>query len=133
MGEDADPHLIAHCGPTAVEGEAAFKALLERQPDITGLVCFNVISAVGALRVARSRNIMVPGDLSIVAIHDVKFARDLWAPLCVVRMPLAEMGQAAIRTVCGGDAKTPTRTTIAADPELVIRESTAPPHGQPEA
>lgn len=127
MGTDADPDLIAHCGPRAVEGEAAFEALLDCQPGMTGLVCFNVISAIGALRVARARNIAVPGDLSIVSIHDVKFAQDLWAPLCVVRMPLAEMGQAAIRTVCGSDAKTPTRTTIAADPELVIRKSTAPP------
>ena len=130
MGADADDALIVHSGPTAAEGEAAVRALLERQPDITGLVCFNVVAAIGALRAAKALGVRVPEDLSVISIHDVKFAEDLRVPLTVVRMPLAEMGRVAIQTVCGTDQEKKQRIGLQKAPELVIRESTSAPRSK---
>ena len=127
MGGDADEACVTHSGPTAAEGEAAARDLLSRHPDLTGLVCFNAVAAVGALRAARALGRNVPEDLSVIAIHDLKFAGDLRVPLTVVRMPLAEMGRASIRTICDPSHARATTHRITTRPELVIRASAAAP------
>ncbi len=127
MGGDVDEDCVTHSGPAAAEGEVAAHDLLSRHPDLTGLVCFNAVAAVGALRAARALGRDVPGDLSVIAIHDLKFAADLQVPLTVVRMPLAEMGRASIRTICDPNGARAPTTRITTPPELLIRESTAPP------
>ncbi len=132
MGADADPSLVAHSAPFAVEGEALTRELLSRRPDITGLVCFNVVAAIGATRAATALGLDVPRDLSVVSIHDVKFAEDLKVPLTVVRMPLAEMGQVATKTVCIEAPELPARIAIETSPEFVHRQSTAAPGRRPK-
>lgn len=126
MGEEADDSLVVYSAPLAVEGETAALELIERHSDMTAMVCFNVIAAVGALRAARARGIAVPEKLSIIAIHDVKFAGDLWVPLTVVRMPLSALGEAAMKAVCNTEPAERKREVIDARPTLVLRESTAP-------
>ena len=131
MGADADPSLVAHAGPFVTEGEAATRELLLLRPDITGLVCFNVVAAIGATRAASALGLDVPRDLSVVSIHDIKFAEDLKVPLTVVRMPLAELGQVATRTVCIEAPELPARIAIETAPEFVQRQSTAEPGRRP--
>ncbi|MCY3878999.1 MAG: LacI family DNA-binding transcriptional regulator [Rhodobacteraceae bacterium] len=127
MGAAADPSLVAHAAPFAAEGASVTRELLLRRPDITGLVCFNVVAAIGAMRAANALGLDVPQDLSIVSIHDMKFAGDLKVPLTVVRMPLAEMGRVATKTVCIEASEIPARITIGTAPEFVQRQSTAVP------
>ncbi|MEM7319652.1 MAG: substrate-binding domain-containing protein, partial [Pseudomonadota bacterium] len=129
MDSRADDDLITYSGPTAAEGEDATRSLLERRPDLTGLVCFNIVSAIGALRAARALNLQVPHDLSIISIHDVKFSEDLRVPLSVVRMPLAEMGRIAIRTVSDPPEADKSTIRLQIAPELVLRKSTGPVGG----
>ncbi|MEM9476962.1 MAG: LacI family DNA-binding transcriptional regulator [Pseudomonadota bacterium] len=127
MGEDADEALVVHSGPLAVEGEAAMRDLFARRRDFSGLVCFNVVSAIGALRAARALGISVPDELSVISIHDVKFAQDLRVPLSVVRMPLSELGRAAIQMVSEDSVASATRVSIESPPELIVRASTTRP------
>lgn len=126
MCEDADDDCLVFSGPSAKEGEAAMRALLERQGGLTGLVCFNVVTAVGALRACRAMGLRVPGDLSVIAIHDVKFAEDLHVPLTVVRMPLAEMGRTSVQLICSPQSASNVNVHVSTPPELVIRKSCAP-------
>ncbi|MCY6379419.1 LacI family DNA-binding transcriptional regulator [Hoeflea prorocentri] len=127
MGALSHDHLIAHCAPDTTAGEVAMRELLERDQDVTGLVCFNVVSAIGALRVARAAGFRIPEDLSIVAIHDVKFAEDLKVPLTVVAMPLSELGQEAVKMVCTPPPEPKSRLLLDHKPELILRESTTIP------
>ena len=127
MADRTHADCIVFSAPNSDAGEAATRELLERRSDISGLVCFNVVAAVGALRIAREKELSVPGDLSIVAIHDVKFAQDLWPPLTVVSMPLREMGQLAVQTVCTPPPEERTSLQLETEPRLVVRQSTAPP------
>ena len=46
------------------------EALLASGTMPTGLVCCNVLTAIGAMQKARDLSIRIPEDLSIVAIHD---------------------------------------------------------------
>lgn len=127
MATRARADCVVFSAPNPEAGETVMREFLERRPGISGLVCFNVVAAVGALRIAREKGLSVPGDLSIVAIHDFKFAQDLWVPLTVVSMPLREMGQLAVKTVCTPPPEAKTSHQLETKPRLVIRQSTAPP------
>ena len=128
MGDRACEDRVVFAPSSSDGGEQGMLALLERHQDLTGLVCFNAVAAVGALRAAKTKGIKVPQDLSVIAIHDVAFARDLWVPLTVVSMPLSEMGQIAVKTVCSPPCSAGERITLQTPPRLVVRVSTTAPN-----
>jgi len=117
---------ITSLGYTGADGRAAVELLLERGPLPTGLVVANLNAALGVLAAIHARELRVPADVSIVALHDVWYADSTWPPITTVRMPLAELGSAAVARVADG-ASGVTRTTITSPPELLVRQSTATP------
>ncbi len=127
MGTDADDALIVHAPPNVTQGELGMQELLERRSDITAVVCFNVVSAVGALRQIKSAGLRVPDNLSVIAIHDLQFAPDLSIPLTVVAMPLSEMGELAVKSICVPQPSPRACTILSQRPELIVRKSAAPP------
>jgi LacI family transcriptional regulator, galactose operon repressor len=84
-------------------GASAMVALLERCPDITAVFCLTDTMAVGALGVLRHRGIDVPGEMSLLGFDDISLAADLTPALSTVHIPLAKMGEAAIRLILEGD------------------------------
>lgn len=114
-------------GHTTADGQRAMDRL---EPGAaTGVVVSNVLAAVGAMSSARERGLRVPGDVSVVAVHDVFFAPHLTPPLTVVRMPLRELGRrsaAALLRQLGGEPA-PHEVVDDPPPELVVRGSTGPP------
>lgn len=109
-------------------GERAAIELLN-VPGLTGIVCYNDLTAIGALRGARSAGVQVPDDLSVVGFDDVDLAAWTDPPLTTVRQQISEMGRWAVarldRDLSGGTGgRLPPRTVHLA-PELVIRGSTA--------
>ena len=119
--------LVAYAPPNSDGGEFAVSELLKRNVDITGLVCFNVVAAVGVLRFARKIGLKIPQELSVIAIHDVKFAQDLSVPMTVVSTPLFEMGQAAVKAVCFPKSEVRSSFQLVTEPKLLIRKSTSRP------
>jgi LacI family transcriptional regulator len=63
--------------------------------------------------------------MSLIAFHDVWYADALWPPLTTVRMPLRELGAAAVELLLDGDRSTPTHRVIDDPPVVITRESTA--------
>lgn len=117
---------ITSLGYTGVDGRAALELLLERGPLPTALVVANLNAALGVLAAIHARELRVPADVSIVALHDVWYADATWPPITTVRMPLAELGAAAVARVADGSSAV-TRTTISSPPELLVRQSTTAP------
>ena len=109
-------------------GAKAGRALLERSPDLTALYASTLSQAVGLLHVAWELGLRVPADLSVVAYDDMPLADYLRPPLTTVRMPLAELGAAAVdallEQLLGGEAHD---VTVETEPEVIVRGSTAPP------
>jgi len=102
--------------------------LLNRGVDFTALVCYNDISAIGAIRAMMDRGLRVPADISVVGFDDIQGAAFHNPSLTTIRQPLAQMGVVAARILLQrirGQATFPDMVPIM--PELVIRESTAPP------
>lgn len=120
---------VTRLGYQPRNGEEAVQRLAALQPRPTGLVVANINAAMGALLAARRGDWAVPGELSVVAIHDAWPTDNTWPPLTTVRMPLFELGVAAIEALVRF-----IDTGVAGDqvverpaPVLVLRDSTARP------
>ena len=126
-GGTLDPDLITWIGYRPEDGRAALDQLLDLAAPPTAVVVANVNAAIGVLAQARARNLRVPEDLSVVAIHDAWTAEHTWPPLSCVRMPLYELGRTAVgalvSAIAGGEEQHLLIETP--QPRLVIRASTS--------
>ncbi len=124
------PTWVRKHGYRAEDGvEAATSLLTARGRRPTAIVVANVNAAIGALRAARDCGVSVPGDLSVIALHDVWFSEYSTPQLTVVRMPLYEMGHYGIVDLHAQMEGEPPKARKIVDPApiLEVRESTAPP------
>lgn len=89
-------------------------------------------AAVGAMLAAARLGLTVPGDLSIIGFDDQeKLAECAVPPLTTIALPHAQMGEEAVtRVLALAAGETFTERRLALPCNLVVRESTAPPHAQ---
>lgn len=123
------PGLIASGNYTFESGVAAGNRLLELSPRPTAIFASNDEMAAGLVHAACSRDIDVPGTLSIIGFDDTPTAAHIWPPLTTVRWPIAAMGRAAALKLVGSLAQS---ESVAPEPSLFIsslvrRASVAPP------
>lgn len=112
-------------GYSGENGRAAVGELLAAGLLPTALVVANLNAALGVLAEIHERGLRVPHDVSIVAMHDVWYADATWPPITTVRMPLRELGAAAVSRLLDGE-ETVTHLAIAEpEPELRARASVA--------
>lgn len=104
-------------------GAAAAGRLLDR--GVTGIVCGSDLMALGAIRAARQRGLVVPRDLSVVGYDDSPLIAFTDPPLTTVRQPVAPMASAAVRALLDEIQGQPApRSEYVFPPELVVRAST---------
>ncbi len=95
----------------------------------TGVVVANINAAVGAVRGARELGLPVPGDVSVVALHDTWIAESTGPSISTVRMPLYELGREGALMLAlrlQGEGAVDLMITDPA-PVLLHRESSGPP------
>jgi LacI family transcriptional regulator len=105
-------------------GHQAAPQALEHTP--TALVCFNDLTALGAISRLRDLGLRVPDDISVTGFDDIAMARHLQPRLTTVVSPKQQLGEQAWTAMAGalqGDDGVDS-TLISASP--VIRESTGP-------
>jgi LacI family transcriptional regulator len=93
--------------------------------EITAIVALSDVMALGVLAELRERGIRVPGAVSVVGFDDIQVAADVSPALTTVRLPMAELGAAAMRLAMLEPASRPRRKTTGH--ELIVRASAAPP------
>jgi LacI family transcriptional regulator len=128
-GLDYQPYLIS-----AVEGmSAGYQAaqqLFKLDSLPTAIFAAEDFLAFGALKAAYDSDIPVPGDLSVVGFDDHPYAEFSVPALTTVRQPIEHIAEYAcqllIRLIEG---ETVAERQILVQPELIIRQSTAPPPG----
>lgn len=126
-GLEPAPHWFASDSSTITGGSAAAIHLLKDAPEITGIVCFNILSAIGALEAIKGSGLRIPEDISLVALHDIEFAKHLTPALTTIAMPLFEMGRRAVEVVSNGSIPKPGQTIIQTPaPTIEVRQSTGP-------
>jgi len=131
-GLDPRSVLVVEGDELVAGGAAATEAMLAAPEPPTGIVCYNDLTAVGALRAVRRAGLRVPDDVSLVGFDDIEMAAWTDPPLTTVRQPTEAMGRWAVERLADalpGGRPAPERVTLR--PVLVVRESTAPPptHG----
>ena len=108
-------------------GEEAMTRLLASGARPQLVVAVNDVMALGALAALRAAGRVVPDDLALAGFGDITTLRDVVPGLTTVRIPLEEVGVAAMRLVLepgGSDAP----NVVDVPTEVVLREST-PPRG----
>jgi LacI family transcriptional regulator len=112
-------------------GYPVAQELLQKGRRFTALVSFNDIAAIGAIRALRDANLRVPEDVSVIGFDDIQVAAYHNPRLTTIRQPLHDMGETAARILLQrlqGFRDYPEE--LAVPPELIIRETTAPPVGR---
>jgi len=139
-GHDAESLRVV-TGDGGVEaGERVTARLLARSPGISALLCYNDLTAVGALRGLRSLGLRVPQDVSVVGFDDIELAPYVDPALTTIRQDTEDMGRWAVRTLEAvidsapdaegrGAMKRPLERRIPV--ELVVRASTARASSRP--
>lgn len=112
-------------------GYPVVQQLLQSRRPFTAIVSFNDIAAIGAIRALRDANLRVPEDVSVIGFDDIQVAAYHNPRLTTIRQPLHDMGETAARILLQrmqGFRDYP--EVFAVPPELIIRETTAPPEGK---
>ncbi len=119
-------HRSGPVAPTVRGGEEAVDEILREQ--VTAVVAYNDLVAIGLMRALIRHGVRVPADLSIVGF-DNTFASDLVTPgLTTVAAPLTALGEQGVRAVLhptspGSRAGEPPVTLPV---KLVVRGSSGP-------
>ncbi len=127
-----EAHNIVY-GSLAPEAEpAALREMLTRKPAPTAVFCMSDGAAAAVLGMAASLGIETPRKLSVIGCGDDPCARFLHRPLSSIRIPVEELGAAAV-----GEIDRLVREPLPDEPgrivlgvELKARDSTAPPAGE---
>lgn len=112
---------------TYAGGARAMRRLLGRAEPPTGILAANIASAIGAIAAAQAEGVLVPEQLSVVAIHDLTLAEYVRPALTTVRMPLRELGERAIELLLNSAADERVEEVVRGEMQLIARDSTAPP------
>lgn len=126
-------HLIPTGGDFSLNGGyMAMLRLMEMKDRLpTAIFASNDLMAVGAMRALTQNGVRVPQDVSIVGVDDIPFCAYITPALTTVRQPLQLLADAGINLLLSLiDHKQPETQQIVLTPELVVRESTAPPRGK---
>jgi LacI family transcriptional regulator len=124
------PKLVLEADWTSEGGYRAAQRLLAAPARPTAIFAFNDGMAVGAIRAARDEGIDVPRDLSVAGFDDIDLASLTMPALTTVRQPLHGLGRVGVDMLdrlLHGQPLFAMRMELATS--LVVRESTAPPHG----
>ncbi len=134
-----DQGLLADC-LTIAEGDAhvsggqrAMDELLARTPELTAVICYNDMTAMGAIRSLHAHGRRVPQDVSVVGFDNLDLAAYLDPPLTTMHQEKARMGRWAVERLAGliragvssidGGSADVVRLPVT----LMVRESTGPP------
>ncbi len=122
------PELVTHGNGGSDGGSRAMQALLALKEKPTAVFCYNDMSALGAVRTIYDHGLRVPEDISLVGFDDLAIASYMFPRLTTIRQPKEQMGRMAMESLLKILDGTASRTDIDVEGELIVRDSSGPPH-----
>jgi LacI family transcriptional regulator len=126
-GLDPDTLVVVEGDEHVEGGMRAAELLLTERPMPTAIVCYNDLTAVGALRAIRAADLRVPDDISVVGFDDVELAAWTDPPLTTIRQPTDALGRWAVERLTSALPGNERGERVVLEPTLVVRGSTAAP------
>jgi len=124
----AEPLIVAPSSDGFLGGRDAVRQLLRSSVAPTALLCVNDITAVGVLKALKEEVISVPAQISVTGFDNIALSQFTIAALTTVDTPRDQIGQLTFEALASGFVSATTSgREIQVDPELIVRESTAPP------
>ena len=121
--EMADSHIFRGAF-TRDGGYAAATAFLDSGCTAECIFAVNDVMALGAISALRDRGVAVPADVAVAGFDDILPLQDTNPRLTTVRLPLHELGTAAVDLIMSQRQAHPRLRRYCG--EVVIRESTPP-------
>ncbi|WP_284616908.1 LacI family DNA-binding transcriptional regulator [Aquabacterium humicola] len=123
-GLEHDDALLAPAPATRAGGHEAMMALLDRSPRSTAAVCYNDITAFGAMAALGERGLRAGTDFALIGFDNVLDAAHSNPPLSTMDIRPGELGEQAATLLMAriGDPATK-RQTYLAEPRLQLRQS----------
>lgn len=109
-----------------LEGQIAFRALMQLDKKPTAVICGTDILAIGALAEAQHMNLVLPRDISITGINDIEFSRFTSPPLTTMALPVDEIGSRAADYLIGRLESKAVSSQTLIPVELIVRGSSGP-------
>ena len=113
------------CGAMFDDGHSAVSDVLDA--DVTAVMAFNDVVALGFLGGCHDRGIEVPAQLSVTGFDDIPCARYTYPPLPPASVPREKLGEVAWRRLRALLQNEAPDYDVLFRPRLVIRTSTAAP------
>ncbi|WBB64349.1 LacI family DNA-binding transcriptional regulator [Streptomyces sp. WMMC500] len=127
QGLPVDEEWIVCCDQhTVAAGGEAMVRMLDLHPDLTAVVGFNDLIAIGAMRAARARGLRIPGDVAVLGFDGLALGELVEPPLTTLRIDKRQVGRLAVEQVArllAGEERT-TGEGAWVRPDLVVRSST---------
>jgi LacI family transcriptional regulator len=118
------PRRLFACGNTTRDSFYAARTLLTQNPEIDGLICFNDITAIGALEACDELGVPVPDQVAIIGFDDIPLAGLNRISLTTMRVPKSEIGAKAVQMLFRHMDQIAGPTEIVMKTELVQRRTT---------
>jgi LacI family transcriptional regulator len=116
------------CPPSRHDGYVGMRQFLKVAPELTAVVCFSDLLAIGAMRALHQQG-MIPGrDMSVIGFDDLEEAEYAFPPLSTVHIDLGRLGERAAEFLLARvENRLTPRQEASIAVELVLRQTTAPP------
>lgn len=122
-GKEHDPDLIVFCSSNPIGGYEAASQLFSAGISFDGLICFNDLVAIGAMRACREHGRRVPEDVAVGGFGDQILASYTEPPLTTIHRSTHQLGEMAVRVLVNHLQGHDHEHDIVVAPKLVVRGS----------
>jgi LacI family transcriptional regulator len=122
-GIEQPEEWILHCSPTIQGGTSAAKQLLQTYPELTALICFNDLVAVGALQACKQVGRSIPDDVAVTGFDDIPMSAFVTPALTTCHLHRYELGRQAMQLLLNLMEGKMDGADIVLKPQLVVRDS----------
>lgn len=90
---------VVDCDYDFEKGLEVTETILEKYPEVDGIIACNDIVAISVYRVLHSRNIRVPEDIQLIGYDNIRLARLVTPALTTIAQPIDEIGKKAAELI----------------------------------
>jgi LacI family transcriptional regulator len=122
-GVPYEAELIHHCAPMVDTSQKASIDLVGRYSNMTAILCFNDLVAIGAMKACADLGRRVPEDMAIIGFDDIPLASLVTPALTTIHIPRYELGRRAAELLFAKIEGKPSQNRTILPIELILRAS----------
>ena len=93
------PEQVVECDYDFEAGLAMTEELLERFPQVDGIIACNDMVAISVYKILHKRNIAVPDQIQLVGFDDIHLSSLISPELTTIHQPITAMGRRAVEVI----------------------------------